>query len=138
MDDQRRIEYAIAAITEDTILKDLINAARPQAILMPFAQDHGLHYISIAVFVSEAAAQRHLLLSACKRIYEVLDSRELFAVLGGFEISPFVLRSGRSERTFKLSVLTSAFDRVETLAAGDIGNANLAEGITCILYNKNL
>ncbi len=105
---------------------------------MPFAQDHGLHYISIAVFVSEAAAQRHLLLSACKRIYEVLDSRELFAELGGFEVSPFVLRSGRSARTFKLSVLTSAFDRVETLAAGDIGNANLAEGITCILYNKNL
>lgn len=138
MVDQQRIELAIAAITEDTILRDVIDAAPPQTILMPFAQDHRRHYISIAVFVSEAAAQRHLLLSACKRIYEVLDSRNLFAELSGFEISPFVFRSGRSQRTFKLSVLSSAFDRVEKLTAGDIGNSNLAEGITCILYNKDL
>ena len=138
MDDQLRIAEAIKSIAEDPGLRDVVIAASPQAVLMPFAQNVGRRYIAVAVFVLEAALQRHLLLSVCKRVYEVLKSRGILEGLDGFEVSPFVLRHGQSKRTFKLSVLSSAFDRVAELTAGDIGNPKIADDITCILYDKSL
>lgn len=102
----------------DALLRGLINAAPPQAIVMPFAKDHAKSYLFVAVFFDNENLRKDCVFAACKRIVALLRGQYL-AALDGLEIFVSVVADGRTERVLRLSVLEESLDAFEKLSELD-------------------
>lgn len=137
MDEHEKIIPILNLIKEDRYLHSLVGAATPQAILMPFAHERGRLYVTIGLFFFEEHLTRDTLISVCKYVVTILKKNNLLSGLDGLEIMPCLVKNEKTERVFRLSILSHALDRVEGLAVEDIDRQEPFEGITCILYKKN-
>lgn len=125
----------VDCLQSDALLCRLIDAAPPQAIVMPFAREHERSYLFVAVFFDNEKLRKEDVFTACKRIVTLLRPKYLSA-LGGVEILVSVIGSGRTERVVRLSIpkeSLDAFERVEGLEP----NAGLpASGMTTLMYKQ--
>jgi hypothetical protein len=119
----------------DALLRGLINAATPQAIVMPFAKDHAKSYLFVAVFFDNENLRKDGVFAACKRIVALLRGQYL-AALDGLEIFVSVVADGRTERVLRLSVLEESLDAFEKLSELDFNTPLPAPGITNLLYKQ--
>jgi len=138
MKNKLNTDGVIKLLETDRFLSNYISIAPPQAILMPFAQEHHKTYLMIALFLCEQHCNRSILVSICKRVLELLKIEGLLNGLDGVEIMPCIVKEEKTVRVFRLSILSEALKRAESLDEQDILQAEPSEGITCILYQKDL
>ncbi len=119
----------------DALLCGLINAALPQAIVMPFAHDHARSYLFVAVFFCNQKLGKDTVLAACKRIVALLRGQYLVA-LDGVEVLVSVVTDGRTERVLRLSVLKESLDAFEKMGRLELNTRAPASGITSLTYKQ--
>lgn len=119
----------------DAFLGGLIDAAPPQAIVMPFAKDPGRSYLFVAVFFSEEHLGRDGVFAACKRIVALLRRRYL-AALDGVEILVSVVVGPNTERVLRLSILRESLDVFEKMDSSELDVRAPAQGITSLAYRQ--
>lgn len=134
MNEADRIRLIMDLLKDDPFLSPIIGVAAPQGILMPFAGQEQKTYVMVGVFITEQNFNRDTLAAVCRRIVELLRPCKMLADLDGLEIMPSLVTSGRTERIFRLSILSSALPMAEQFAPADIERRKPADGITCILY----
>jgi hypothetical protein len=125
----------VECLQNDEFLHELIDAAPPQAIVMPFAKDAERRYLFIAIFFSKDNLRKELVLRVCKRVVEILR-RDHMACLDGLEILISTVSGPRTERVFRLSVLGEALDRFEEMAEFEFSNHAPAAGISSLVYKQ--
>src|ERR1700742_2516338 len=91
-------------LQSDVLLCELINAAPPQAIVMPFAKDPEKSYLFVAVFFGYDNLRKEAIFTACKRIVALLRHKYL-ATFDGVEILASVVAGTGTERVLRLSIL---------------------------------
>ena len=125
----------INCLQSDAFLGELINAAPPQAIVMPFAKDPRRSYLFVAVFFNEAHLGRDGVFAACKRIVALLR-RKYLATLDGVEILASVVVGPRTERVLRLSILRESLDVFEKMDSSELDIRAPAQGITSLVYRQ--
>jgi hypothetical protein len=125
----------VDCLKSDALLCGLINAAPPQAIVMPFAHDHARRYLFVAVFYDNEKLGKDSILEACKRIVALLRGRHL-AELDGVEILVSLVTEGRTERVLRLSVLKDSLDALEKMGGLALNTRAPASGITSLMYKQ--
>lgn len=125
----------VNCLQDDAFLSGLIDAAPPQAIVMPFAKDPGRSYLFVAVFFSEEHLGRDGVFAACKRIVALLRRRYLVA-LDGVEILVSVVVGPNTERVLRLSILRESLDVFEKMDSSELDIRAPAQGITSLAYRQ--
>jgi hypothetical protein len=125
----------INCLQRDALLCGLINAAPPQAIVMPFARDRARSYLFVAVFFGDINLGKDGVLIACKRIVALLRD-EYLGTLDGVEILVSVVSDGRTERVLRLSALKESLDAFENMVGVDLNTPAPATGITSLMYKQ--
>lgn len=119
----------------DALLCGLINAAPPQAIVMPFAKDHARSYLFVAVFFGDDNLRKEGVFKACKRIVALLRHKHL-ATLDGVEILVSVVSGSSTERVLRLSILRESLDVFEKMGDSELNIRAPAAGITSLIYKQ--
>lgn len=125
----------VNCLKNDALLCGLINVDPPQAIVMPFAKDHGRSYLFVAVFFDNESLRKEGVLAACKRIVALLRHKYL-ATLDGLEILVSVVTTDRTERILRLSVLKESLDAFEKMGILELNTRVPASGITSLMYKQ--
>jgi hypothetical protein len=125
----------VNCLQSDELLCELINAASPQAIVMPFAKDHAKSYLFVAVFFSDDNLRKEEVFKACKRIVALLRRKHL-ATIDGVEILASVVTGVKTERVLRLSILKDSLDVFEKMDKLDLNILAPAEGITSLMYRQ--
>jgi hypothetical protein len=125
----------VNSLQSDALLCGLIDAAPPQAIVMPFAKDHSKSYLFVAVFFDNEKLSTQSALAACKRIVALLRPKHL-ATLNGVKILVSVVNSGRTERSLRLSILKESLDAFEQMDGLELSARCPASGITSLMYKQ--
>lgn len=125
----------VNCLKSDALLCGLINAAPPQAIVMPFAKDPGRSYLFVAVFFGDDNLRKERVFTACKRIVALLRHNYLTA-LDGMEILVSVVVGSSTERVLRLSILRESLDVFEKMDNLDLSIRAPAAGITSLAYKQ--
>ena len=136
MNSSDKVRRILDLVENDPDLIELIGIAPPQAVLMPFARERQKTYVVVVVFIGRQSLNRDILASICRRIVQILRASGLLDDLDGLEIMPSLAADGRTERLFRLSILSGAFAAAEKFAPSDIDKWEPAEGINSKLYKK--
>ncbi|WP_266172036.1 hypothetical protein [Dyella subtropica] len=125
----------VNCLQSDALLCGLINAAPPQAIVMPFAKGHARSYLFVAVFFHNENLRKEVVPAACKRVVALLRHKYL-ATLDGVEILVSVVTANRTERILRLSVLKESLDAFEKMGSLELNTRAPASGITSLMYKQ--
>lgn len=125
----------VNCLQSDEFLCELINAASPQAIVMPFAKDHTKSYLFVAVFFSDGNLRKEEVFKACKRMVALVGRKHL-TTLDGVEILVSVVTGVKTERVLRLSILKDSLDIFDKMDKLDLNTRAPAEGITSLMYRQ--
>lgn len=135
MSDKVDLLAVVDCLQSDALLCGLINAAPPQAIVMPFAKDPRKSYLFVAVFFGDENLRKDGVFTACKRIVALLGKKYLQA-LDGVEILVSVVVGPSTERVLRLSILRESLDVFEKMNELELNIRAPAAGITSLVYKQ--
>ena len=138
MIERDKMSLIVDSLITDPVLEEIICTALPQAILMPFAHEREKCYVTIALFFTAEIIRKNPLVDVCKHVLKILRLNQLTIGLDGVEILACLVKDGKTERLFRLSVLSHALRIAEELEAKDIEHEEPVDGITCLFYKANI
>ncbi|WP_345534912.1 hypothetical protein [Viridibacterium curvum] len=104
--------------------------AIPEAVVMPFAQEHDKHYLCIVLHITEEKVSREALARFCSHAISLLASTGVLHDLQGIEL----FLGSANKRLMRLSVLAESCERASHLMPEDLNEGISSPGITCIMY----
>ena len=130
---------ATESLANDESLRPHFDGPPPSALLNPPSETNITKpYLMVSPDLKEAAVEIGNISFICGRITAVLLHNSLLTGLSGLEILPRVVRNGRAVRILRLSILSHALIRAQSLTPQDLVRAVPFDGCTSIIYEKSI